>query len=55
MVLIGRYRKDVEVIRELIKPIVDEYYPNKANREVMSLYNLITLGGYLHIYTLMGL
>jgi len=29
MMLIGRYREEVEVIRGLIKPIVDEYYPNK--------------------------
>ena len=35
--LIERYRG------ELIKPIVDEYYPSKANREVMSLDDLITL------------
>ena len=47
MVIEG-YREEVEVIRELIKPIVDEYYPRKANREVMSLYDLITLGVLAH-------
>ncbi len=37
-------------IRELIKSIVDEYYPSKANREVISLYDLITIGILAHLH-----
>ena len=45
MDLVDKYVEEVEMnIKGLIKPIVDEYYPSKANREVISLYNLITIG-----------
>jgi len=50
MMLMERYKEEVESIKELIKPIVDEYYPSKANREVMSLYDLITLGILAHLH-----
>ena len=42
MDLLDKYLEEINAIRELIKPIVDEYYPSKANREVISLYDLIT-------------
>ena len=45
-----KYKEEIETIKELIKPIVDEYYPSKANREVMSLYDLITLGVLAHLH-----
>jgi len=32
MDLVNRYVEEIGEIRELIKPIVDEYYPSKANR-----------------------
>jgi len=42
MDLVDKYLEEINAIRELIKPIVDEYYPSKANRETISLYDLIT-------------
>jgi len=42
MDLVDKYLEEINAIRELIKPIVDEYYPSKANRKVISLYDLIT-------------
>ena len=38
------------MIRELIRPIVDEYYLSKANREVLSLYDLIIVGILAHLH-----
>ncbi|MHC1635347.1 MAG: hypothetical protein ACXQTS_01810 [Candidatus Methanospirareceae archaeon] len=47
---LDKYLEEIITIRGLIRPIVDEYYPSKANREVIPLYDLITLGilAYLH-------
>jgi len=42
MDLVDKYLEEINAIKELIKPIVDEYYPSKANKEVISLYDLIT-------------
>ena len=42
MNLVDKYLEEINAIKELIKPIVDEYYPSKANREVIFLYDLIT-------------
>ena len=42
MALVDKYLEEINAIKELIKPIVDEYYPSKANKEVISLYDLIT-------------
>ena len=55
MDLVDKYFGEVDVIRGLIKPIVDEYYPSKyypskANREVISLYDLITIGILAHLH-----
>ncbi len=50
MNLIDKYLEEINTIRELIKPIVDEYYPSKANREVISLYDLITVGVLAHLH-----
>ncbi len=37
MDLVDKYvTEELEVIKGLIKPIADEYYPSKANREVIS-------------------
>ena len=41
--------EEINKIKSLIKPIVDEYYPSKANRETMSLYDLITFGILAHL------
>lgn len=41
--IINRYKVEVEAIKELIKPIVSEYYLSKANKEEILLYDLITL------------
>jgi len=38
------------VIRRMIKPIVDEHYPRKANREALSLYDLIVVGILAHLH-----
>jgi len=43
MRLVEKYKKEIKTIKGLIEPIVEEYYPSKANREVISLYDLITL------------
>jgi len=53
MDLVDKYLEEINAIKELIKPIVDEYYPSKANREVISLYDLITW--ISHICTSTGL
>ena len=45
-----KYLEEINTIKELIKPIVDEYYPSKANREVISLYDLITVGILAHLH-----
>ncbi|MBW9221980.1 hypothetical protein KKP97_02920 [Methanothermococcus sp. SCGC AD-155-C09] len=29
-------------IRELIKPVIDEHYPSKANRKTISLHDFMT-------------
>ena len=50
MNLIDKYLEEINTIRELIKPIVDEYYPSNANREVISLYDLITVGVLAHLH-----
>ncbi|MBW9222235.1 hypothetical protein KKP97_04210 [Methanothermococcus sp. SCGC AD-155-C09] len=47
---VKKYIKEIDRIRELIKPIVDEHYPSKANKEVMSLYDLITFGILAHLH-----
>jgi len=49
MDLIGKYDGEVKRIREMIKPIV-EYYPSKASREVISLYDLIIVGILAHLH-----
>jgi len=50
MDLVDKYVEEVETIKELIKPIVDEYYPSKADRGVISLYSLITVGILAHLH-----
>lgn len=35
MCLIDKYFEEINTIKSLIKPIVDECYPSKANREVL--------------------
>jgi len=50
MDLVDKYVEEVGAIKGLIKPIVDEYYPSKANREVISLYDLITVGILAHLH-----
>ena len=50
MDLVDKYLEEINAIKELIKPIVDEYYPSKANREVISLYDLITVGILAHLH-----
>ena len=48
--MVGKYVKEIEKIRGGIKPIVEEYYPSKANREIITLYDLITLGVLAHLH-----
>ena len=48
--MVGKYVKEIEMIKTLIKPIVEEYYPSKANREIITLYDLITLGVLAHLH-----
>ena len=50
MDMVDKYLEEINEIRGLIKPIVDEYYPSKANREVISLYDLITVGILAHLH-----
>lgn len=50
MDLVDKYLEEINAIKELIKPIVDEYYPSKANRETISLYDLITVGILAHLH-----
>ena len=50
MDLVDKYVEEIERIRGVIKPIVEEYYPSKANREIITLYDLITLGVLAHIH-----
>lgn len=50
MILIEKYEKEINTIKELIKPAVDRHYPSKANREVISLHDLITLGILAHLH-----
>jgi len=50
MDLLDKYLEEINAIRGLIKPIVDEYYPSKANRDVISLYDLITVGILAHLH-----
>ncbi len=50
MNLIDNYLEEINTIRERIKPIVDEYYQSKVNREVISLYDLITVGVLAHLH-----
>ena len=50
MDLVDKYVEEIERIKTLIKPIVEEYYPSKANREIITLYDLITLGVLAHIH-----
>lgn len=49
MIIIEKYKKEINTIKELIKPIVDEHYPSKANKEITSLHDLITLGILAHL------
>ena len=50
MILIEKYEKEINTIKELIKPAVDRHYPSKANKEVISLHDLITLGILAHLH-----
>ena len=50
MDMVDKYHEEINEIREQIKPIVDEYYPSKANREVISMYDLITIGILAHMH-----
>ena len=50
MDLVDKYVEEIERIRGVIKPIVEEYYPSKANREIITLYDLITLGVLAHLH-----
>ena len=50
MDLVDKYVEEIERIKTLIKPIVEEYYPSKANREIITLYDLITLGVLAHLH-----
>ena len=50
MCLMDKYFGEINIIKELIKPIIDEYYPSKANREVLSLYDLIIIGVLAHLH-----
>ncbi|MCW3132485.1 MAG: hypothetical protein N2V73_07205 [Candidatus Methanospirare jalkutatii] len=50
MDLVNKYLKEINAIKELIKPIVDEYYPSKADRETISLYDLITVEILAHLH-----
>ena len=45
-----KYIKEIDRIRELIRPIVDEHYPSKANREIISLHDLIIFGILAHLH-----
>jgi len=44
MDLLDKYLEEINAIKRHIKPIMDEYYPSKANKEVVSMYDLITVG-----------
>ena len=48
--MVDKYVEEIERIRGVIKPIVEEYYPSKANREIITLYDLITLGVLAHLH-----
>ena len=50
MRLIEKYFGGIKIIKRLINPIIDEYYPSKANRETLSLYNVMAIRNlaYLH-------
>ena len=48
--MVDKYVEEIERIKTLIKPIVEEYYPSKANREIITLYDLITLGVLAHLH-----
>ncbi len=50
MDLLDKYLEEINEIRGLIKPIVDEYYPSKANKEVVSMYDLITIRILAHLH-----
>jgi len=50
MDLMDKYVEEINAIKELIKPIVDECYPSKANRETISLYDLIIIGILAHLH-----
>jgi hypothetical protein len=41
-------RDEINSIKSIISPIVEEHYPSKANHEKMSLYDLITFGIITH-------
>jgi len=43
-------KKEINTIKELIKVIVDEHYPSKGNKEIISLHDLITLGILAHLH-----
>ncbi|MBW9221731.1 hypothetical protein KKP97_01595 [Methanothermococcus sp. SCGC AD-155-C09] len=53
MNLVEKYIKETDRIKELIKPVIDEHYPSKTNRETISLHDLITFNSC--ICTSMGL
>ncbi|MGB9659193.1 MAG: hypothetical protein ACPLY9_01525 [Nitrososphaerales archaeon] len=40
------YADMLAIVKRAISPIVDDHYPSKANREKMSLYDLIALWRY---------
>ena len=44
----GGYLEEVGFIGSVVSPVVEERYPSKANREVMSLYDLIAFAVMAH-------
>ena len=45
----NNYKDKISKIRQFQTPIVRKYYPSKATREVLSLYDLITFGILSHL------
>jgi len=42
------YRDEIVFIGSVVSPVVEEHYPSKANRERMSLYDLIAFAVMAH-------
>jgi len=50
----GGYGEEASFVRSVVSPVVEGHYPSRANREVMSLYDLVAFAVMAHTQALRG-